>query len=133
LNAIAARPKGKWGVVLADNNRGKSPGTAEASRQRAKSPDWSLADVNASRQEHAHLTGCQHIQEGVYVVVSYTSGRKAGLAKVALRLDDEMFAIRRVYSDRIFSLPRRQLRIPDAEELGALSQAVPVPARCGAR
>lgn len=101
---------------MADNNRGKSPGTAQASRERAKSPDWSLAPVNEARQMHTHLTGCQHITDGVYVVTHYVSGRRWGLAKVVTSLPDDRLAVRRAGSDAIMPIARRQLRIADPDE-----------------
>lgn len=115
---------------MADNNRGKSPGTTAASQERAKSPDWSLAPVNTARQTHDHLTGCQHITEGVYAVILYNSGRKMGMGLVTMKLAGEIFAVRVIGSDRVVDIVRHRLRLPDADELGPLSQTVPVPAVC---
>lgn len=115
---------------MADNNRGRSPGTIAANQERAKSPDWSLADVNEARQTHTHLTGCQHIQQGVYAVILYSSGRKMGMGLVVMKLAGEIFAVRVTGSDRVVDIVRHRLRLPDTEELGPLSQAVPIPARC---
>ena len=115
---------------MAENNRGRSPGTIAASQERAKSPDWSLADVNAARQTHTHLTGCQHIQQGAYAIILYASGRKMGMGLVTLALAGGTFAVRVTGSDRIVDIVRHRLRLPDTEELGPLSQTVPIPTTC---
>lgn len=115
---------------MAENNRGRSPGTTAATRTRAKSPDWSLAPVNEAKQVHNHPNGCQHLHPGLYVVMYYASGRrKKRLGLITVALAGEMFAVRTLGSEHIGSLTRSQLRVPDPDELG-WGQPVPVPTAC---
>lgn len=115
---------------MAENNRGRSPGTVQASRLRAESSDWSLAPINEAKQTHNHLTGCQHLHPGLYVVMYYSNGRrKKRIGLITVALADDMFAVRTLASEHIGSLTRSQLRIPDPDEL-SWGQPVPVPEIC---